>query len=97
VSVGGSPPGRVRGGERKTMEKLITTIPKNSIEEVRVGLSEYNKHDLFYARIYFKSDEGAWLPSKKGLALKVEYLPKILKALGEAEREARTAGILTDD
>lgn len=78
------------------MDKVIARIPKNSMEEVRVSLTTYRRHDLLDTRIYFKDEDGEWRPSRKGLTLKVDYLPDLLKALCQAKKEARKAGTLKE-
>ena len=68
----------------------LGTIPKNSREEIRVTLDEYQGHELVSLRVWFESPDGDMRPSKKGLAFRRELLPQILEALSGASdrREA---------
>ena len=78
------------------MDKLIATIEKNSIEEVRVALSEYQGFDLVGIRIWgnYDSPTSEKRPTKKGVALRVERLPELIAALLQAQAEAEAAGLL---
>ena len=74
--------------------KTIATIRRNSREEVRVALQEYNGRPVFAIRAWFQSKEGDMRPSRDGLTLRVELLPEVARALAEAERQARGEGLL---
>lgn len=78
------------------MDKHISTVEKNAIEEIRVGLSEFQGHDLIGIRIWasYDSADSEKRPTKKGVNLRVDRLPKLIAALQEAEREAIEAGLL---
>lgn len=81
------------------MEKLICTIPKSRSEEIRVGISKFTandtRHDMFFARVFFDGTDG-FKPAKNGLNLKLVHLPALIKALQNAEQEARIAGLIED-
>ena len=62
----------------------LGTIPKNSREEIRVTLDEYQGHELVSLRVWFESPDGDMRPSKKGLAFRRELLPQIMEALSGA-------------
>lgn len=74
------------------MEKTISTIPKNSREELRIALTEFNGHQLADLRIYVAGDDPK--PTKKGVTVNVALLPELVAALQAAEAEARAAGLL---
>ncbi len=75
------------------MKKRIATIPKNANERVQIELTEFNGHDLLAIRIYADSGD-SWVPTKKGVTVRVGMLPDLVAALVEAEREASAAGLL---
>ena len=78
------------------MTKLVATIRKNRREQVQVELSEYQGHDLVQVRIYV--DNGAkFIPTPKGIAVRVALLPELVAALAEAARQARADGLLGGD
>lgn len=83
------------------MDKLITTIPKNKREEIRVALSEYetdgNVFDMVSARVFFLNDNGEFQAGCNGLNIVVRRLPELIAALQAAEVAAQDAGLLPID
>ncbi len=79
------------------MRKLISTIPKNGREEIRVALDEFEtkgaSYDMVSVRAFYE-DGGEYRPGRNGLNVRVDLLPAIVTALREAETEARTEGLL---
>ncbi len=75
---------------------MIATIEKNAVEKLRVALSEYRGHDLVDLRIWANYDSAGSekRPTKKGFALRIEFLPELIAVLKKAESEARSAGLL---
>ena len=82
---------------RVKMEKTIRTIRKSQHQQIRTGLSEYEKggetFDMAYARVYF-DDDAEYLPTRNGINVRVELLPELIAALQQAEAEAQAAGLL---
>ena len=77
------------------MNKLIATIPKNALDEIRVEISEYRGHDFVSIRTWTeKSDSKERVPTKKGITLKPEQLPELIAALVETQDEAQAEGLL---
>jgi hypothetical protein len=74
----------------------VTVIRKNALEEIRVGLSEYNGHDLINIRVWADPRNGGTerIPTKAGIACNVRLLPDLIEALREAEAQARAGGLL---
>ena len=74
----------------------LATIRKNALEEIRVGLSEFNGHDLLNIRIWTDPRNGGSerIPTKAGIACRVALLPEIIEALQRAEAQARARGLL---
>ena len=74
----------------------LATIRKNALEEIRVGLSEFNGHDLLNVRIWTDQRNGGSerIPTKAGIACRVALLPEIIEALQQAEAQARARGLL---
>jgi len=71
-------------------------IQKNSAEEIRIGLAEYNGHDLLQVRVWADPRGGGSdrIPTKAGIACNVRLLPDLIEALQQAETRAREAGLL---
>jgi Transcriptional Coactivator p15 (PC4) len=76
-------------------QKLIAAIRRNGREEIRVTLGEWNGAPVFGIRAWFKADDGTMRPSKDGLTLGAALLPDLARALADAERIARQAGLLS--
>ena len=90
------PPGRPDRPQDR--ERMIASIPRTPLEEVRVRLSRFKGRDLVDVRIYAEPDDSdERRPTKRGIALRVERLPELLEALHQAERAARAEGLLEDD
>lgn len=76
-------------------DTIISTIPKNAAEELRVTLTEFNGHNLCDLRLYAAyRTTGEIGPTKKGITVSVALLPAIIAGLQEAEAEARRRGLL---
>lgn len=83
--------GKIRGLEMKD-SKIIDTFEKNTLEEVRTQLTNFKGYDLLDIRVYVKKDpEKDYIPTKKGLTLKTELLPRLKEALLKAEKTLKTA------
>jgi hypothetical protein len=81
-----------------TSPTIISIIPKNSRESVRVALDEYRGINLVDIRVMVElnPETGLPVPTKKGVSLKIERLPDLLAALHDAEDEARKRGLLVE-
>ena len=77
-------------------QSALATIRKNALEEIRVGLSEFNGHDLLNIRIWTDPRNGGSerIPTKAGIACRLALLPEIIEALQQAEAQARARGLL---
>jgi hypothetical protein len=71
----------------------IAILRKNAAEEIRVGLSQFNGHDLLSIRVW-RAGGSEPIPTKAGIACKVTLLPELIEALQQAEAAARAAGLL---
>ncbi len=62
----------------------IGTVQKNSQEEIRINLQNYEGTDLVDVRTYWQNDEGKWLPTKKGISLTSYVIEDVIKLLQKA-------------
>jgi hypothetical protein len=76
------------------MNAVIATISKNANERVQVELSEFKGHDLASIRVYADKGGGDWVPTPKGITIRVEMLPGLILAMQAAEAEAKSAGLI---
>lgn len=76
---------------------FLATIPKNSREDCRVALDEYQGHTLIDVRLWADFAAGpvaSRCATKKGVALDVSRLPALIDALEAARTEAERRGLL---
>lgn len=74
------------------MTEPIAIIPKNSLEEIRIDLSEFKGNNLVSARVYYDAGNDDWRPTKKGLAIKISLLPEVIEGLQKAQSTAKEKG-----
>ena len=75
---------------------MVHRFVKNALEEVRVSLEEYHGRKLIDLRVYYDAGGGVRMPSKKGLALSVEQLPELAKAVAKAQEAVGKGTMATD-
>jgi len=69
------------------MEKAISTIEKNSLEQIRVHLTNFRGHDLLDIRVYYldpSQPEADAKPTRKGISVSVDLIPELAKAIQKA-------------
>ncbi len=76
------------------MDKTILAIPKNSRDEIRLTLGQFEGHDLCNIRVWSGVEGETKRPTPKGIAYKISLLPEVIAGLQEAERQAREGGLL---
>ena len=70
------------------MSDPIAIIPKTSIDEIRVMWSEFKGHRYLDIRVYTEID-GDKVPTKKGVTLRPDLIPELIKALESAQSSAQ--------
>lgn len=73
---------------------VIAAIQKGRLEEIHVGFSDFNGHQLLNARVWFEGDDGQMPPGKAGLAFKINRLPCFSDAVSLALEKARAKGFV---
>jgi hypothetical protein len=63
-------------------------------ESVHVTLSEYEGRTLINVRTYSTGTDGIDRPTPKGIAMAIDKLPELARALAKAEVKARELGLL---
>lgn len=72
-------------------DRVVYTFPKNRNEEVWATLSTFKGKRYAHVRVYVADEDDVDHPTRKGIAVAVEDLPRLLaavEALVEAERAA---------
>lgn len=62
-------------------DNVVYTFPKNRREEIRASLGEYRGHRLADVRVYVTDEDGTDIPTKKGVSVRFEDLPKLRAAV----------------
>ena len=63
------------------MSEIIDRFQKNALEEIRVSLTEFNNYRLVDLRTWTKNKAGELVPTKKGISVRVDLFPALLKAV----------------
>lgn len=63
-------------------------------ESVHVTLSPYEGHSLINVRVYATGTDGIDRPTSKGIAMAVDKLPALVKAVTAALAKARELGLI---
>ena len=71
---------------KEDREILLGTFDKNSTERVEIKLTTWKCQDYIDIRVFYTSNGKDYLPSKKGITLNVEVLPKLMQALEKADK-----------
>lgn len=76
---------------------VVAEVQKSSRERVRIALDRFKGHDLIDVRVTVEMTQatGIYMPTGKGVSLKVEKLPELIAALQAAQARAVEEGLLT--
>jgi len=75
------------------MGEVIASFEKNSMEEVRVSLTEFKGKDLIDLRVYYQPEDGEEKrPTKKGITISPEKFPELKKAILALEKVLQKQG-----
>lgn len=78
--------------------RIIAELPKNALEVVRVALDTFQGKPVADVRVFTTYKvTGAMGPTRKGVTIRAEQLPELVRALSKAEAEARTLGWIDDE
>lgn len=81
----GLPPDRPAARPAVGEAHRLVTFPRTDTEELRVELASLDGHPFINLRIWFRTPAGQWLPTKKGVTVRLRELPELLRALGEVK------------
>jgi hypothetical protein len=74
--------------------QLVAQFEKNSKEEVRVSIDDFHGRKLINLRVFYRTDNGEWLPGKQGIALGIDRYRDLADALVKLGEELQTRGLL---
>ena len=75
--------------------RLLHTVEKNALEEVRICLTTYKGRDYLDLRVFYGADDREMRPTKKGLTRNLDLVPEletVLQKLRACGRRVRHEG-----
>ena len=69
--------------------KLIYEFNKNASEVVRVQLVRYDNRELLDVRVWVLKDGGDYIPTRKGVALRIDQVDFLKEAIDKAAEEIK--------
>ncbi len=73
-------------------EVLIRAIDKGLGSRIHVRLSRFRERDYLDIRNFYETDDGEWKPTRKGIAIPVEFYDELIDALRAAKEEIAKRG-----
>lgn len=70
--------------------KLIAQFNKNASEIVKVQLTEYDGRQLLDVRVWVLKNEKDYIPTKKGISLRLEQVGALRDAIVKAAKEIKS-------
>lgn len=64
----------------------LGTVQKNARETIRITAETFKGHDIISLRVWYRDELGEMRPGKQGIAFRVDLLPAIMEALGQARQ-----------
>lgn len=76
--------------------EFVATFEKNSREEVRVSIDQYQGRRIINIRVYYRDRENSsqWLPGKQGLAVSVDRYRDLAEAVLKVGEKLDAEGLL---
>ncbi len=75
---------RTEKSSKEDGEILFGTFDKNSTERIEVKITTWKCQDYLDIRIFYTSNGKDFMPTKKGITVNVELIPKLTQALKKA-------------
>ena len=66
-------------------ETLVRTIDKGLGNRIHVRIAEFRERDYLDIRNFYEDDAGEWKPTRKGIAVPVEFYDELMDALAAAK------------
>jgi hypothetical protein len=73
-------------------EVLVRAIDKGLGSRIHVRLSRFRERDYLDIRNFYETDDGEWKPTRKGVAIPVEFYDELIDALRAAKEEIAKRG-----
>ena len=69
-------------------------VPKNSIEQLQLSLSEYEGHRYADLRVYYRNDDDEFVPTRKGITVSPARWRAFREAVDELESRMQAKVLL---
>ena len=68
-------------------EVLVRAIDKGLGNRIHIRISRFKDRDYLDIRNYYEDDAGEWKPTRKGIAVPVEFYDELMESLAAAKVE----------
>jgi hypothetical protein len=68
-------------------EVLVQAIDKGLGNRIHVRISRFKERDYLDIRNFYEDEGGEWKPTRKGIAVPVEFYDELMKALASAKEQ----------
>lgn len=68
-----------------TDEQLVKVIEKGPGGQIHIRLSRFRDRDYLDIRNFYQTEAGEWRPTRKGIAVPVEFYDELMAALTAAK------------
>lgn len=75
-----------------SQDREIAVFAKSAVEEVRVKIVEWKCQSYIDLRVWFNSNGNEFFPTKKGITIDIELLPRLIDALEKADKALKETG-----
>ena len=66
-------------------EVLVSAIDKSLGNRIHIRISRFKDRDYLDIRNYYEDDAGEWKPTRKGIAVPVEFYDEVMQSLTAAK------------
>lgn len=66
-------------------EVLVQAIDKSLGNRIHIRISEFKDRDYLDIRNYYEDESGEWKPTRKGVAIPVEFYDELMEGLAAAK------------
>ena len=73
-------------------EVLVRAIDKGLGNRIHIRISRFKERDYLDIRNFYETEDGEWKPTRKGIAVPVEFYDELIDALGAAKEEIAKRG-----
>ena len=79
---------------RENDSRYPLRVRRGAAVEIRLSLREYQGHEHVDIRLWFGSDDGEWMPSRRGVTIPPHLWPRFFEAVVDLDHKLRSAGVV---